>query len=163
MWIRYEKPDDFAAVHEVTAAAFGREDEAQLVARIRVSEQYVPKLSFVAEDGGEIFGHVMLSYVGLAGSQVLELAPLSVAPGRQGEGVGSDLVRHALGAAEKQGEPLVLVLGNPAYYGRFGFVLAGEHGIQPPDDTLAAAFQVTLLPAYHESLRGRVTWPPAFE
>lgn len=163
MWIRYEKPDDFPAVHAVTAAAFGREDEAQLVARIRVSEQYVPKLSFVAEEAGEIFGHVMLSYVGLAGSQVLELAPLSVEPGRQGEGVGSALVRHALGAAEKQGEPLVLVLGNPAYYGRFGFVLAAEHGIQPPEDALAPSFQVALLPAYHESLRGRVTWPPAFE
>ena len=162
MWIRDEQPDDFHAVHAVTAAAFGQEDEAELVARIRASEHYVPTLSFVAEDDGVIHGHVMLSYVSLAGAQVLELAPLSVAPARQGEGVGSALVHTALAAADQHGEPLVLVLGNPAYYSRFGFVLASEHGIQPPDDALAPAFQVALLHAYHESVRGRVTWPPAF-
>jgi putative acetyltransferase len=162
VWIREETPDDFDAVHAVTAAAFGRDDEAHLVRRIRVSEQYVPTLSFVAEDDGEINGHVMLSYVDLAGSQVLELAPLSVAPSRQGEGVGSALARAALEAAERHGEPLVLLLGDPAYYSRFGFVLAAEHGIHPPDAAMAPAFQVAVLPAYHESLRGRVTFSPAF-
>ena len=129
---------------------------------IRASDRYVGELSFVAVDGGEVVGHVMLSYVDLEGRDVLQLSPLSVAPDRQGEGIGSALSRKALRLADKRGEPLVVVLGHPTYYPRFGFRPASSLGIEPPDPSMPdEAFMVVPLGAYEPTLRGRVTFPPA--
>lgn len=147
----------------LTAAAFGREEEARLVDAIRASDRYVAELSLVAVDSGEIVGHVMLSYVDLDGRDVLQLSPLSVAPDRQSEGIGSALSRKALRLADKRGEPLVVVLGHPTYYPRFGFRPASSLGIEPPDPSMPGeAFMVVPLGAYEPTLRGRVTFPPAF-
>jgi putative acetyltransferase len=150
-------------VFALTAAAFGREQEATLVDAIRASDRYVGELSLVAVDGGEVVGHVMLSYVDLDGRDVLQLSPLSVAPDRQGEGIGSALSREALRLADERGEPLVVVLGHPTYYPRFGFRPAASLGIEPPDPSMPAeAFMVAPLGAYDPALRGKVTFPPAF-
>jgi putative acetyltransferase len=95
---------------------------------------FVPALSLVADESGKILGHVILSYVALdTGQRLLELGPLSVCPERQGKGIGGDLVRTALGIADELNEPLVLVLGFPAYYRRFRFQRASAFGIAPPD------------------------------
>jgi len=162
--IRIETPADAPAVARVVEAAFGRPDESRMVDAIRASREYVPELSFVADDAGEIVGHTMLSHVGLAGSdrELLELAPLAVVPGRQREGVGSALTRAVLAAADASGEPLVLVLGDPRYYVRFGFRRSDELGIEPPQPAWHAAFMVVKLAAYDPSLRGRVVFPPSF-
>jgi putative acetyltransferase len=107
----------------------------------------------------------MLSYVGLDGDprRVLELGPLSVAPGHQGRGIGDALTREALRLADERGEPLVLVLGHPTYYPRFGVRPAAELGITPPDPVAQAeAFMAIPLRAYDPTLRGRVVFPPAF-
>jgi putative acetyltransferase len=161
--IRPETPADREAIAAVTTAAFGQEQEARIVADIRGSDRFVPELSLVALDGGEVVGHVMLSYVDLDERRVLELAPLSVAPERQREGVGSALVRKALRLAQDRGEPLVLVLGHPSYYPRFGFRPASSLGIEPPDPSIAdEAFMVVPLGAYEPTLRGRVAFPSAF-
>ena len=114
-----------------------------MVDAIRASAGYVPELAFVAEDerrGGRATR--MLSYVELAGSdrQLLELAPLAVTPERQREGIGSALTRAALAAADARGEPLVLVLGHPGYYVRFGFRRSDELGLEPPQPAWHAAF-----------------------
>ena len=147
----------------LTAAAFGREEEARLVDAIRASDRYVAELSLVGVDSGEIVGHVMLSYVDLDGRDVLQLSPLSVAPDRQSEGIGSALSRKALRLADERGEPLVVVLGHPTYYPRFGFRPASSLGIEPPDPSMPdEAFMVVPLGAYDPTLRGRVTFPPAF-
>ena len=91
-----------------------------MVDAIRASEGFVPALSLVADECGKIRGHVILSYVALdTGQRLLELGPLSVCPERQGKGIGGDLVRTALGIADELNEPLVLVLGFPAYYSGF--------------------------------------------
>jgi putative acetyltransferase len=105
-----------------------------MIEAIRRSDGFVPKLSLVAEVDGRIDGHVMLSYVQLEGAsrRVLELGPMSVEPERQRTGIGSALVREALRRAEPRDEPLVLVLGHPSYYPRFGFRPAAELGIHPP-------------------------------
>ena len=166
MKLRPERPADYEAIARVVEAAFGRPNEARLVELIRASEQYVPELALVAEEEGEIVGHVMFSYVTLAGDeerQVLELAPVAVAPERQGDGIGAALIRAGLERAEARGEPLVAVLGHTGYYPRFGFELASRYGIEPPSPELAPAFFVARLSRYDAGYRGRVVYPPAFD
>ncbi len=167
MTIRPELAGDYEAIARVVEAAFGRAEEARLVERIRASEQYVPELSLVAEEDGELVGHVMFSYVTLIGDDeerlVLELAPLAVTPERQNDGIGSSLVRAGLELADARGEPLVAVLGHPSYYPRFGFEPASEYGIEPPSPELAPAFMIARLSTHDESYRGRVVFSPAFD
>jgi putative acetyltransferase len=93
--VRVETPEDRRAVEEVTTAAFGRATEARMIEAIRASDGFVPELSLVAVDRDEVVGHVLLSYVGLEGSdrRLLELGPISVRPDRQRTGIGSALVR----------------------------------------------------------------------
>jgi putative acetyltransferase len=163
MEIRPERPEDREAIAEITRAAFGRDLEARMIVEIRDSEGFVPELSLVAEAEGEIVGHVILSYVDLAGKPVLALGPISVVPRLQRQKIGSLLVHESVRRAELRGEPLVLLLGHPWYYPRFGFKPARELGIEPPDDGIPdEAWMALPLEAYDESLTGRVVWPPAF-
>lgn len=167
MLIRPERPGDHDEIHALVAAAFGREEEATLVRALRDSDAYVPPLSLVAEDSSQIIGHIMLSYAGLQGEgpdRVLSLAPLSVKPGRQRKGIGIALTRRALELADDRREPLVVVLGHPDYYPRFGFEPARGHGIEPPDPELPdEVFMVVRLRAYDPSIRGRIVYPAAFD
>jgi putative acetyltransferase len=163
--IRPETGHDHRAIAEVTAAAFGKQREARIVEAIRRSDAFVAELSLVAELEGAVVGHVILSYVQLGDDsrRVLELGPMSVAPERQRNGIGSALVEEALRRADERGEPLVLVLGHPTYYPRFGFRPASELGIAPPEpDIRDEVFMAVPLRAYDPSLRGRVVLPPAF-
>lgn len=164
MIIRSEKPADFDAIDEVVRLAFdGRSDEADLVRAIRSSEYYVPKLSLVADDGG-VIGHIMLSYVHLEDRQVLSLAPLSVHPKHQNKGIGDALSREALRLADAMSEPLVVVLGHPNYYPRFGFEASRRHGIEPHSPEVPEeVFMVVPLSNYDPTLRGRIAYPAAFD
>ncbi len=168
MIVRPEAEDDYAAVDRIVTEAFGRPNEAQLVRLIRASRAYVPHLALVAEDEGEVVGHAMFSHVTLGqeeeGLRVLSLAPVSVTPGRQGEGIGGALIEAGLQRAGQDGEPLVVLMGHPAYYPRFGFKPARGYGIEPHSpDVPDTAFMVRPLPAYEKRYRGRVVYPPAFE
>jgi putative acetyltransferase len=162
--IRTEQAADRAAVAAVTTAAFGRADEARMIEAIRASDGFVPALSLVAEHAGEVVGHAIVSYVGLEGSErrLLELGPIAVRPDVQGRGVGGELIRRALDLAEARGEPVVLVLGSPAYYARFGFRPDAELGIDPPAGIPEHAFMAAPLAAYDGTLRGRVVFPAQF-
>jgi putative acetyltransferase len=166
--IRPETPADYEAVSRVVAAAFDDESVVRLVERIRLSAQYVPELSLVADDDGAIVGHIMFSYVTLRREkdekQVLILSPLGVRPDLQRGGVGSALVRAGISGAEARNEPLVIVEGIPAYYPQFGFERARLHGIEPPSDHIPdAAWMVLRLSHYDPSLRGQITYSPAFD
>jgi putative acetyltransferase len=162
--IRTERPEDYDAIDEIVAAAFKQKDEAELVRRLRASDAYVPELAFVAEEAGEVVGHIMLTYADLDRSRVLSLAPLAVKPGRQRAGIGIALTRAALEAADERGEPLVIVLGHAEYYPKFGFEPARRHGIEPPDPQIPdEVFMVARLRAYDPGLRGRITYPRAFD
>ena len=167
MIVRPETPDDFEAIHALVAAAFGRVNEAELVRLVRVSDAYLPELALVAEIDAEITGHILISYVTLQSDEelrVLSLAPLAVLPERQNSGIGAALVEAGLEIADEQGDPLVIVLGHPAYYRRFGFEVASGHGIEPPSREVPdAAFMVRRLSAYDERYRGRIQYPPAFD
>jgi putative acetyltransferase len=161
--IRPERKKDLKAIAAITRAAFGRDLEARMIDEIRSSEGFVPELSLVAEAEGEIVGHVILSYVDLAGHPVLMLGPIAVVPRLQRQKIGSLLVHESVRRAELRGEPLVLLLGHPEYYPRFGFRQARELGIEPPEDDIPdEAWMVLPLAAYDPALKGRVVWPPAF-
>lgn len=165
--IRPEREEDFPAIAEVVRAAFvDHPDEvADFVARIRASEQYVPELALVAEDSSGVIAHVMLSFVGVEGGarpQILCLTPMSVRPDRQRVGVGSRLIRDALGRAEETGEPAVVLEGHPDYYPRFGFERASALGFAPHRPILDEAFMVKRLPGYTPEIAGRIAYPASY-
>lgn len=164
MIIRPEHPSDYDRITAVIEAAFGQPDEAQLVDALRGAGHAIPELTLVAEHDSIIVGHVMQSYVTLRGDEdrrVLALAPLAVAPARQRDGIGGALMRETVRRADERGEPLIVLLGHPAYYPRFGFENARALGIEPPVPSFPdAAFMVRRLSAYDEPVRGIVVYPP---
>jgi len=128
--IRDEKSVDRPAIHAVVTAAFGRPDEADLVDRLREDGSLV--ISLVSLDAGVVVtGHVLLSRMD-APFTALGLAPLSVLPAHQRSGIGSQLVRAALQRAKELRWEAVFVLGDPQYYGRFGFDAARASGFSSP-------------------------------
>ena len=166
--IRPERDADHPVIAKVVRAAFvGHPDEvATFVERIRASEQFVPELALVAEDSSGVIAHVMLSWVGVEGGsrkRILNLTPMSVRPDRQRIGVGTRLIRDALGRAEDASEPAVIVEGIPAYYPRFGFEQARTLGFIPPHPIPDDAFMVKRLPGYSPDLAGQIVYPPAFD
>jgi putative acetyltransferase len=158
--IRYAKPADHAVISDVLTGAFGRADEADLVVKLRADGDAMFEL--VAEDDGAVAGHIFFSRLwadrtGLYGA----LAPLAVRPERQGAGLGSNLVRMGVECAREFGCHGLLVLGDPAYYGRFGFSADGARQVIAPYRGLAA-FQALALEdgAFAEPLN--VAYPNAF-
>jgi putative acetyltransferase len=165
--IRVATEADWATIPEIHRAAFADEGDevARLTAELRASQWYEPELSLVAEEGGAVVGHVMNTWSWLEGGspRLLQLSPLGVLPEHQQRGHGSALVRASLAAARARGEPLVLVEGNPTYYGRFGFVRADELGLLPPPEALYDwAFQVAVLEPEAEVPQGRVVYSEPF-
>ncbi len=149
-------------VHE---AAFARPAEAKLVARLR--QEARPCVSLVAESAGRVIGHVFFSPVTIEGGRpgvgAGGLAPVGVLPGEQGRGAGGALIRAGIEASRALGWQLLFVLGNPVYYGRFGFVLAAPHGLHYESHAFDAAFQVQeLAPGALAGVTGFVRYPAAF-
>ncbi|HEY8199641.1 MAG TPA: N-acetyltransferase [Candidatus Limnocylindrales bacterium] len=172
MLIRAETTADMVAVRAVNVAAFPTPAEADLVERIRSSDAFIPELSLVAEldpdadsRPGSIVGHILLSRVAIAGldEPILALAPMAVGPDHQRQGIGSALVRAGLDVAESREEPLVVVLGHPWFYPRFGFKRASRYGLFPTEAWPDAAFMAKPLTTWSSMLRGRVVYPPTFE
>ncbi|OKH29271.1 GNAT family N-acetyltransferase [Chroogloeocystis siderophila] len=164
--IRCENALDTSAIYDVHTQAFERENEAQLVDKIRDSDCYIPQLSLVAEVDNTVVGHILFSCIELVGKEnlrVLGLAPLAVVPKFQRQGIGSALVQVGLETAETMGEALVVVLGHPQFYARFGFQPSLNYGIKSPFPVPADAFMVKLLTSYQEKYQGTVVYPPAFQ
>ena len=166
MIVRPETPGDYEAIGELLRSAFGRTVEPELVRSLRASDDYLPDLALVAEENGRVVGHIVFSYVTLKGEEefrVLALACMAVTPGLQRRGIGGALVEAGLERADDRGEPLVVVVGHPTYYPRFGFESARRHGVEPPSaDFPDDAFMIRRLSRYSERHRGRVVYPPAF-
>ncbi|TCL01105.1 putative acetyltransferase [Shimia isoporae] len=125
MDIRLETPDDIAPIRALTEAAFGQPDEARLVDMLR--DDGDAAISFVAVQDGHIIGHVLFSPMA-APVRTLGLAPVSVAPDHQKQGIGAQLIRRGLSQAQLDGWQASFVLGNPAYYSRFGYSVETAKG-----------------------------------
>jgi putative acetyltransferase len=167
--IRRETADDVSAIRSVTATAFARPDqpepvEAGLVDELRADPGWLPALSMVATDpGGAVIGHVVVTRGRVGPAPALGLGPLSVHPDHQRGGVGSALMHAVLGAADALDEPLVALLGNPAYYHRFGFRQSSDFGIVPPVAQWQPYFQVRPLAAYDPAVRGTFAYAEPFD
>lgn len=160
--IRPEQSGDEDRIHQVTQAAFtdhphSEGTEPAIVAKLRDDGDLV--MSLVADDGGEIVGHVAFSPASLSdGSDGwLTLGPISVAPSRQGEGIGRALVEEAERHLRKQGARGIVLLGDPALYGRFGFVQNTPMRLEGP---LAQYLQI--LPFGDRIPDAAVSFAPAF-
>ncbi|ASW57275.1 GNAT family N-acetyltransferase [Plantactinospora sp. KBS50] len=166
--LRPEQPSDAPAVRRLLAAAFAHPDarvpaEVRLVDALRADDAWLPELSMVAEAGGEIVGYALLTRVRVdpARFPALCLGPVAVRPDRQRLGYGSDVVQAALAAATELGERLVVVLGSPAYYRRFGFFPAARLGLTSPWSGLGDPWQALLLPAVAGPASAAPTASPA--
>ena len=104
-----------------------------LLRSLRASDAWIPALSLVAERDGAVAGHVVCTRGDVDGAPALGLGPISVAPPLQRAGVGSALMHAVLAAAEARDEQLVCLLGDPAFYVRFGFAAAADLGVAAPD------------------------------
>jgi putative acetyltransferase len=163
MAVRAEAPGDENAIRRLNELAFDGPVEADLIDALRGSEAWLPEFSLVADDGAGIVGHVLFSVVRLdSGPELLSLGPMAVLPERQRGGVGGALIRRGLELAQSSAYPLVVVLGHPAYYPRFGFQPARGYGIETPYEAPDEAWMALPLPRYDEAIRGTVVYPPAW-
>ncbi len=168
MLLRRELPADHDAVRAVHAVAFqasaeGVVVEAVLMDQLRADDAVIAALSLVAELDGEIVGHVLCSRGTVGGVPCAGLGPIGVRPGMQGRGIGAALMHAVLGAADATGEPLVGLLGEPAFYGRFGFVASSSVGVTAPDEGWGDYFQVRTLTAWDPSMAGPFRYATAFD
>lgn len=120
----------------VERAAFGGDEEAELVRDLLGDPSAEPSLSLVAYDGDAAVGHILFTSARVEGTpngvKASILAPLAVVPAAQSQGVGGALIEEGVARLARDGVDLVFVLGHPSYYPRHGFVPAIPHGLVAP-------------------------------
>lgn len=158
--VRPEEAGEREEVLRIVEAGFGRPDEARLVARLHEAGDVV--LSLVAERNGELRGHILFSRLFVENKEgrfaAVALAPVSVLPAYRGEGVGGALIEDGHTRLEEAGECLSVVLGDPAYYGRFGYSHERAAGFE-------STYQGPALQAFawdDAPRTGRLVYPDAF-
>jgi putative acetyltransferase len=164
--VRDERVEDVTAIRRVIECAFGQAGEAELVDALRLGDALT--VSLVAEAAGEIVGHVAFSPViiraGDTLSEALGLAPLAVIPERQRRGIGAALVRAGLDACRARGHRVVVLVGEPAYYQRFGFSTASEFGLECAIPVPVEVFLVAeLTPGALAGCSGIASYRPEFD
>ncbi len=164
--IRQEQPNDIAAIRRVNEHAFDTPQEARLVDALRGAAH--PFVSLVAVKGDEVMGHICFTPVTIDGDGgadrlAMGLAPMAVLPEYQQRGLGSHLVRAGLDECRRLGCEIVVVLGHPAYYPRFGFGTAREKGLRSEYDVPDEAFMVMeLKPGILDGVGGLVRYHEVF-
>ena len=167
MHIRQETPADYPVVYTLIKDAFASAEhcdgnEQDLAAALWQSTSFVPELSLVAEADGRIVGHILFTKIRIGTSTQLALAPLSVLPAFQGQGVGSALVRRGHQIARDLGYSYSVVLGSETYYPRFGYRPAGAFGIAAPFAAPLENFMAIRLRDDAPAVHGVVRYDPAF-
>jgi putative acetyltransferase len=156
-----ERPGDVAAIHAVHAASFPTELEARLVGLLRAAGRL--PVSLVAEVGGAVVGHIAFSPVTAASGAVgAGLAPVAVVAPHRRQGVAAELIRVGLGACRTAGFGWAVVMGEPAYYSRFGFRPAAEFGLADEYGGGPAFQAIELVPGALPRGAGLVRYAPEF-
>ncbi len=167
-FIRPEVPADIPAIFEVNYQAFAHYDEARLVNALRDDKIFNPELSLVAVHGDRIIGHIMFPPVTIESPETstpaVALAPLVVHPDFQCLGVGAALIEEGLKVCRTLGHRIVIVIGHPGYYPRYGFLRARENGLEAPFTVADDVFMVLALDAGAlDGVEGMVKYPVAFD
>lgn len=163
MIIRREDLRDVPAIRSVNENAFSRPDEAGLIERLR--SEGVVLASLIAEIQDRPVGHILFSRMWIdttAGAvPAVALAPMAVRAEYQRQGIGQQLVQHGLDLLRGQGEQIVIVLGHPDYYPRFGFSVENARYLESPfrPDAFMA---MELVPGALAGIQGKVRYPNAF-
>ena len=154
-----ERPDDAALLEPLLDRTFGFDRQEKTVYRLRDGVQPVAGLSFsaIAPDGG-LLASLRFWPVCIGGARAILLGPLAVEPSLQGLGLGRGLVRHGLTEAKRLAERICLVVGEPEYYGPYGFTNAGAAGLILPGPVEAHRFQVLeITPGALDGVSGLIT------
>ena len=167
MEIRQEQPRDYDEVYRVVQEAFASAEhrdgnEQDLAAALRKSQAFVPPLSLVAEEGGRVVGHILFTEIRIGDKTDLALAPLSVLPAYQRQGIGQALMARGHAEAARLGYGFSVVLGSPAYYSRAGYVPAARYGIRSPFDVPDEYFMALDLQGNSPDREGTVEYAAEF-
>ncbi len=162
--IRPETLGDHNAIRQVNRLAFGRDDEARLVDALR--DAGYARASFVADEGGQLVGHILFSQLPIVTErgivEALSLAPMAVVTSHQRKGIGSLLVTGGLRACREAGHRIVIVLGHPGFYPRFGFSAELAERLKAPYSG-RSFMALELVPYALDGVKGEVRYPPPFE
>lgn len=162
--IREENSYDIKPIFRVNEQAFETNAEARLVDLLR--DRGKATVSLVAEVGGQIVGHILFSPVSIEPPArnwiALGLAPLAVTPRMQRQGIGGKLIKAGLQRCQELGFELVVVLGHPTYYPKFGFRRASEYGLANEYQADEAFMAIELLPGVLTKTNGLVKYAPEF-
>jgi putative acetyltransferase len=167
--IRPERPDDIQTIQDLVREAFGRELEADVVAKLRDSAGFIPELSLVALHDDQVVGHIMITALDFesdSGQRVQStiLAPLAVLPSHQNQGIGGVLSRAAIERTRSAGYGSMILVGHPNYYPRFGFQPASTWGIRYATSIRDEVFMaLELVPGALADAAGTVHLPAAFD
>lgn len=163
--ISLSRSEDRHAIFTLYRQAFPDQDLMQLVADL-LAEDCDSVISLVVRDPSGLAGHAAVTVCSVDGSKALValLGPVAIEPAMQGRGIGTALVRHALDAAARHGAVQACVLGDPGYYGRFGF--QPNATVIPPypiPEAWAAAWQWLLLGGADAPVSGQLNVPAAWQ
>jgi putative acetyltransferase len=162
--IRQETPEDSGAIRDVVRSAFPSDVEARLVDLLRARGK--ASISLVASHGNRIVGHALFSPITIVtcpdGFRGLGLAPVAVQPEFQNQGIGSNLIREGLAQCREGSYDVVVVLGHPRYYTRFGFMTASSYGLENEYGAVDAFMVLALKEDALGNVKGLVRYAPEF-
>ena len=164
--IRKETEEDFDFIDAVVTVASGEPELSPLIRKLRSDGDAL--LGLVADLKSNVVGHIMMCRLSIDGAaprsiDAVALAPLMVDPKYQNRGIGSALTRQALGLCRESGESIVLVLGHPTYYLRFGFSASLVQNLRIPFAVTPGAYMgLELKPGAMTAVAGKVRYPRAF-
>lgn len=167
MLIRQEIVSDYQEVYDLITQAFATAEHADgneqdLVVALRKGNAFIPELSLVAEVDNKLAGHILFTKAKVNNDTVLVLAPLSIKPQYQKQGVGTALITEGHRIAKKLGYQYSLVLGSETYYSRVGYVPAVQFGIEVPEGIPAENFMAIKLQENIKTISGAVTYAKEF-
>lgn len=167
MLIRQEVQNDYEGVYKLITDAFATAEHADgneqdLVVDLRKGDGFIPELSLVAEIDGELAGHIMFTRATVGNDEVLVLAPLSVKPKFQKQGIGTALISEGHRIAKELGYQYSLVLGSELYYPKTGYIPAEQLGIDVPQGIPSDNFMAIKLQENAKAISGAVTYSKEF-
>lgn len=166
--IRTEQTGDYTKVYHLISEAFktaehSNGNEADLVCRLRKSSSFIPELSLVAIVDDMVVGHILFTKAYVNKTIVLALAPLSVLPEYQNQGVGQALIKQGHKIAQKLGYHYSVVLGHAKYYPKAGYMPASQYGIKAPFEIPDENFMAICFDKRNNRLNGVLKYDDAFD